>query len=125
MPLAMAAMFFSTGISIFSIPKATQTRPYPGFPLCESWPLQESRIRIARLVGSYSVNVSEEKPETLRADVGLCADCRFMRLMESDRGSTFYLCERSATDASFPKYPRLPVLRCMGYERLTEDREPE
>ena len=39
---------------------------------------------------------------------GLCADCRFMRLMHSDRGSTFFLCERSATDESFPKYPRLP-----------------
>jgi hypothetical protein len=55
---------------------------------------------------------------------GLCADCRFMRLMHSDRGSTFFLCERSATDESFPKYPRLPVLQCPGYERLEtgEDR---
>jgi hypothetical protein len=40
-----------------------------------------------------------------------------MRLIESDRGSTFYLCERSATDAAFPKYPRLPVLECAEYER--------
>ncbi len=49
---------------------------------------------------------------------GLCANCRFMRQIESDRGSTFYLCELSATDASFPKYPRLPVLQCAGYEHL-------
>jgi hypothetical protein len=41
-----------------------------------------------------------------------------MRKMESDRGSIFYLCQRSATDPSFPKYPRLPVLRCAGYEPL-------
>lgn len=50
---------------------------------------------------------------TLRA--GLCANCRFMRQIESDRGSIFYLCELSATDASFPKYPRLPVVQCRGY----------
>jgi hypothetical protein len=55
----------------------------------------------------------------------LCADCRFMRRIESDRGSTFYLCERSATDANFPKYPRLPVLQCAGYERHSADLERE
>jgi hypothetical protein len=38
-----------------------------------------------------------------------------MRLMHSDRGSTFYYCKLSETDAAFPKYPRLPVLRCAGY----------
>ena len=47
--------------------------------------------------------------------VGLCADCRFARIVESDRGSTFYLCQQSLTDPSFPKYPRLPVLSCSGY----------
>jgi hypothetical protein len=59
----------------------------------------------------------EIKNEEPKSGVGLCADCRFMRRMESDRGSTFYLCGLSATDARFPKYPRLPVLRCPGYER--------
>lgn len=57
--------------------------------------------------------------------VGLCADCRFMRRIESDRGSLFYMCERSATDARFPKYPRLPVLQCVGYERLDASVEPD
>jgi hypothetical protein len=40
-----------------------------------------------------------------------------MRRMESDRGSVFYLCQLSATDARFPKYPRLPVLQCSGYQK--------
>ena len=62
---------------------------------------------------------NEKGIHALRA--GLCADCRFMRPMHSDRGSTFFLCERSATDASFPKYPRLPVLQCRGYERVDTD----
>ncbi|PYX48878.1 MAG: hypothetical protein DMG79_10635 [Acidobacteria bacterium] len=97
-------MFFRTGISIFSIPKEKRNRPAPANE-------------------RYSVNVSEEKRETARAEVGLCADCRFMRLIESDRGSAFYLCGLSATDARFPKYPRLPVLRCAGYKQLPADRE--
>jgi len=27
------------------------------------------------------------------------------------------MCELSLTDRSFPRYPRLPVLECRGYER--------
>jgi len=48
--------------------------------------------------------------------VGLCATCRHVRLIRSDRGTTFYFCQLSATDPRFPKYPRLPVLSCSGYE---------
>jgi hypothetical protein len=55
--------------------------------------------------------------EAQRSGIGLCADCRFMRVIESARASKFYLCERSATDPTFPKYPRLPVLQCRGYEK--------
>jgi hypothetical protein len=82
-----------------------------------------SAYSTAGLARRYAVKVSEENRETLRTRVGLCADCRFMRRIESDRGSTFYLCERFVTDARFPKYPRLPVLQCAGYERLSADGE--
>jgi hypothetical protein len=59
------------------------------------------------------------------AGIGLCGHCRFMRQMKSDRGTVFLLCERSATDAAFPKYPRLPVLHCAGYEpRVTKQDSP-
>ena len=40
-----------------------------------------------------------------------------IRRVTSDRGSVFYLCQLSKVDPSFPKYPRLPVLECAGYER--------
>jgi hypothetical protein len=53
--------------------------------------------------------------EKERNRAGLCADCVHARRVESTRGSVFFLCELSATDASFPKYPRLPVLSCSGY----------
>ncbi len=48
--------------------------------------------------------------------VGLCADCRYAQQIESERGSMFYLCERSASDQTFPKYPRLPVIQCSGHQ---------
>jgi hypothetical protein len=57
--------------------------------------------------------------------IGLCADCRFMRLIESDRGSIFYLCELSVTDARFPKYPRLPMRHCSGFASLNADGDRE
>ncbi|MGA1988745.1 MAG: hypothetical protein ABSG72_20925 [Candidatus Sulfotelmatobacter sp.] len=64
---------------------------------------------------------SDARNEAPKGTVGLCANCRFMRRIESDRGSTFYLCARSATDTAFPKYPRLPVLQCAGYEPMSPD----
>jgi hypothetical protein len=47
---------------------------------------------------------------------GLCGSCAQARRVESRRGSVFVLCARSATDPRYPKYPRLPVVRCAGYE---------
>ena len=49
-------------------------------------------------------------------DAGLCDRCRHQRIVRTTRGSTFSLCERSRTDERFPKYPRLPVERCRGFE---------
>jgi len=50
------------------------------------------------------------------ASAGLCAVCVHARLVVSGRGSTFVLCERSRTDARFPRYPTLPVVACTGFE---------
>lgn len=47
---------------------------------------------------------------------GLCASCQHARIMTNDRGREFVLCERSKSDPNFPRYPRLPVLQCAGYE---------
>jgi len=55
--------------------------------------------------------------------VGLCSDCRHARTIKSERGSAFLLCQLSASDPSFPKYPRLPVLSCPGYS--TEGGKPK
>lgn len=49
-------------------------------------------------------------------NAGLCDTCVHQYLVRNTRGSTFSRCERSKTDPSFPKYPRVPVLECRGYE---------
>ncbi len=49
--------------------------------------------------------------------IGLCESCKNVEVTANRRGSRFYLCKLSAHDARFPKYPRLPVLACEGYER--------
>jgi len=51
-----------------------------------------------------------------RPPAGLCDTCRHQRLVHTTRGSTFSLCERSRTDPDYPRYPRLPVVECPGYE---------
>ena len=53
---------------------------------------------------------------TERARVGLCASCVFVRRVENDRHSTFYRCEYSKVDPSYPKYPGLPVITGPAYE---------
>jgi len=60
---------------------------------------------------------THEEASDGRRNVGLCADCVHALRVESDRGAAFYLCELSATDPRFPKYPRLPVIACGGFER--------
>ena len=50
------------------------------------------------------------------APAGLCATCTHARSVTSARGSVFLMCERSRTDTRYPKYPRLPVVTCAGYD---------
>jgi len=51
-----------------------------------------------------------------RDGVGLCGRCIHSKVVENRRGSRFYLCRRSVDDGRFPRYPRLPVVSCPGFE---------
>jgi len=42
-----------------------------------------------------------------------------VKVVETRTGSRFYLCRLSDVDPRFPKYPRIPVLRCAGYVERT------
>jgi hypothetical protein len=51
---------------------------------------------------------------------GLCDTCLHQRVVKNTRGSRFSLCERSKTDPQhYPKYPRIPVRECTGYEPVS------
>jgi hypothetical protein len=50
------------------------------------------------------------------ATVGLCSRCRHARRTGNERGSVFWQCLRAREDPRFPRYPRLPVHVCTGYE---------
>ena len=48
---------------------------------------------------------------------GLCDRCRHQQIVRTTRGSRFSLCRRSRDEPErYPRYPRVPVLRCGGYE---------
>ena len=48
--------------------------------------------------------------------VGLCNGCVHQQLVPNTRGSVFSLCRRWREDRAYPRYPRVPVLRCRGFE---------
>jgi hypothetical protein len=50
-------------------------------------------------------------------NAGLCDSCRYQKIIRSGRGSVFSMCERHKTEPDYPKYPRLPVRECPGYDR--------
>lgn len=53
-------------------------------------------------------------------NAGLCDTCVHQRIVKNTRGSTFSLCERSKTEPEkYPRYPRIPVGSCPGYERIS------
>jgi hypothetical protein len=52
----------------------------------------------------------------LPPNAGLCVRCVHARAVPSATGQIFVRCARSATDPAFPKYPRLPVVVCAGYD---------
>jgi hypothetical protein len=59
-----------------------------------------------------------------RPPAGLCDSCRHQRLVPNTRGSVFSLCERSRQDPAYPRYPRLPVLSCPGFEQARDRPAP-
>jgi len=46
---------------------------------------------------------------------GLCGGCAHQKLVGNTRGSRFSMCLLSREDRRYPKYPRMPVIRCTGF----------
>jgi hypothetical protein len=45
----------------------------------------------------------------------LCENCIHMKPIVSGKGAVFVQCRKHFEDASYPKYPRVPVLQCAGF----------
>ena len=52
----------------------------------------------------------------LGAPAGMCQGCAHALLNETRRGTAYLRCGRASWDERLPRYPRLPVLRCCGFE---------
>ena len=78
--------------------------------------LTEDRRKIYPEPASIFYMTENDKASRDLFRVGLCVDCLHAQQIESARGSMFYLCERSATDQRFQKYPSLPVIQCAGHQ---------
>ena len=53
----------------------------------------------------------------------LCDMCIYRRIVVSNKGSRFLLCEKSKSDGRFPKYPPQPLLKCEGFVQGDEGGE--
>ena len=64
--------------------------------------------------------------ERLASDdrVGLCRGCRYAQRV-STPGYLYWMCRRSLTDPAYPKYPRLPIRSCAGYQSGEPSGAPE
>ncbi len=77
----------------------------------------------ARLPGRKPVTegnnhlVSElEVSPVLPVSPGLCGMCLHAAVKGTNRGTAYLRCTRAAWDDSLVKYPRLPVIGCVGFE---------
>ena len=52
----------------------------------------------------------------LGAPAGLCQSCAHGKLNETRKGTAYLRC----TNPDLPRYPRLPVTGCPGYERSAD-----
>ena len=53
---------------------------------------------------------------TIGADPGCCAQCVHAKLNVTRRGPAYLRCLRAGWDERLPRYPRLPVRECVGFE---------
>jgi leucyl/phenylalanyl-tRNA--protein transferase len=60
-------------------------------------------------------------PPPAPGEVGLCASCVHARQVPGAR-TVFWRCSLADTDATYARYPRLPVLECAGYQASSAER---
>lgn len=54
--------------------------------------------------------------QMLGDDAGCCSSCQHAKLNVTRRGTAYLRCLRAAWDPRLPRYPRLPVRDCPGFD---------
>lgn len=67
--------------------------------------------------GSPNDDVRGSAARDIRAGAGLCGQCVYAVVRPTRRGTTYLRCGLARADSRFPKYPRLPISACDGYEQ--------
>lgn len=57
--------------------------------------------------------------------VGLCTGCvHGGRIAHPRGGDAYWRCARSEKDAAYPRFPKLPVIRCPGFHACPGGADP-
>ncbi|HEY3737537.1 MAG TPA: hypothetical protein VGL26_08830 [Jatrophihabitans sp.] len=59
------------------------------------------------------------------ANAGLCAECAHVLVRPTAKGTVYLRCGLAATEPRLPRYPRLPVLQCIGFAGPSDDTRAE
>jgi hypothetical protein len=78
------------------------------------------RLIISQVQCGASGKAESNEVVVTSVNAGLCDTCTHVQIVRSSKGSSFVLCRLSEVDASFRRYPTLPVITCRGYERGPE-----
>lgn len=62
---------------------------------------------------------------SLGATPGLCRSCRHAQVNATLRGTAYLRCLRARWDDRLARYPRLPVLECVGVEPVQTQGDAE
>ncbi len=71
-------------------------------------------------MGEPSDRPAGDLRSALGSDPGLCWACRHSKVNQTRRGTAYLRCTRAEWDDRLTRYPRLPVLACVGYEPAVE-----
>lgn len=59
--------------------------------------------------------------EMEKTRVGLCAGCRHVKALQTKIGAAIYQCKLAAKDSRYRKFPMLPMVACVGFEKSVEE----
>ncbi len=104
----------------------SRARSLPAGPVATRGPGRGMRARLpearAGAAHRHILHLVPDQPSEavwakLGAEPGLCRACTHAKLNQTRRGTAYVRCTRAAWDAALPRYPRLPITQCTGFER--------